>query len=537
MRNVSLDLINKINNYILVQKFSADATLAILKREILDYHKQIQEHIRKYAMYLIWLDDNKKDSAQAWEKYLARIEILEAKNNVKVVNEQKTKKLIQDLQDPYSLINKNKQKQKRLNSLSENVWKQEEEKMKPKQLSFEEVVSNDGEVLITNMKVETIDNDLLNETLEELTEDDTNETYNLTDENIAYLVESVNKTISDNFDKVDEIEFVEEEIVVLDDTLNGKHYDTFLNTADMDATNNDFIQTADYNELYGEPLSFEEPNKEIRFNSEEDKVHFLHGKHYIKEAEENEEDVHTVEKYQSAPESDFAEEDQIRTEDYEEFNELTTNSFLETNDVTLDSFKETDFTQSEPLKTAQEDFSTYEDLEEESISSEPAKTISNNVNNTILFGDIHEEFDQEIEKELTQIEETISNIESYTQKEKKQLDDLIFNEEERTLFQFEPEDLDVDDTMFENVTLASGVDQLTSTIDALKFLDDVEDKYESILSTDLDSEMIEDAREDSTIDALKFLDDVEDKYSDLFKDISDDEIDTIDNLIDNQTAN
>ncbi|AVN62379.1 hypothetical protein CG001_01815 [Mesoplasma coleopterae] len=780
MRNVSIDLINKINNYILKQKFSADATLAILNKELLNYDKATQEHIKKYTLYLIWLDDNKKDLSQAWEKYVARVEVLEAKNNVKMVNEKQTEKLIKDLQDPFSKINQNKQKRSRLNSLSNNLWKRQAEEEKPKQIAFEEVVSKEGEILITNIYAETVDNDLTNETLEDITEDNTTPTYDEEQyQDASELIESINKTISENFDKSEELDFDEdsidltstfeelktnatintnektiseiisstlqadkkeilfeeysdnqtdpvsenidnddlifenydqlpedektvalfddeindystidilgeieyaedEELIVLENSLETEHDDTFLNTAELNEQSDDSIQTADYNELDGEALSFEEPNKEIRFNSEEDKVHFLHEKDYIKEGfnkpfkstditqEKNElnfafdEDAIKTEDYeelkqdtltifeeteerqhddtflntaelneqsddsiqtadyneldgealsfeepnkeirfnseedkvhflhekdyikegfnkpfkstditQEKNELNFAfDEDAIKTEDYEELEEMTTASLLETEEDSLKDFEFNTFEEKEISIISENQFSDdeYNNIEEISIKTEVKEGPTTHlIDNKVQYGEIDENFDHEIEKELNQIEETISNLESYTEKVNNETDDLFFSEEERTLFEFESEELDVDDTMFENVTLSSGIDQEASTmdalkflddvedkyenilsvnleeemlndaredstIDALKFLDDVEDKYESLLSTNLDEEMLNDAREDSTMDALKFLDDVEDKYSELFESMDEDEIGTIDNL-------
>ncbi|ATZ20879.1 hypothetical protein [Mesoplasma coleopterae] len=856
MRNVSIDLINKINNYILKQKFSADATLAILNKELLNYDKATQEHIKKYTLYLIWLDDNKKDLSQAWEKYVARVEVLEAKNNVKMVNEKQTEKLIKDLQDPFSKINQNKQKRSRLNSLSNNLWKRQAEEEKPKQIAFEEVVSKEGEILITNIYAETVDNDLTNETLEDITEDNTTPTYDEEQsQDASELIESINKTISENFDKSEELDFDEdsidltstfeelktnatintnektiseiisstlqadkkeilfeeysdnqtdpvsenidnddlifenydqlpedektvalfddeindystidilgeieyaedEELIVLENSLETEHDDTFLNTAELNEQSDDSIQTADYNELDGEALSFEEPNKEIRFNSEEDKVHFLHEKDYIKEGfnkpfkstditqeknelnfafdedaiktedyeelkqdtltifeeteerqhddtflntaelneqsddsiqtadyneldgealsfeepnkeirfnseedkvhflhekdyikegfnkpfkstditqEKNElnfafdEDAIKTEDYeelkqdtltifeeteerqhddtflntaelneqsddsiqtadyneldgealsfeepnkeirfnseedkvhflhekdyikegfnkpfkstditQEKNELNFAfDEDAIKTEDYEELEEMTTASLLETEEDSLKDFEFNTFEEKEISIISENQFSDdeYNNIEEISIKTEVKEGPTTHlIDNKVQYGEIDENFDHEIEKELNQIEETISNLESYTEKVNNETDDLFFSEEERTLFEFESEELDVDDTMFENVTLSSGIDQEASTMDALKFLDDVEDKYESLLSTNLDEEMLNDAREDSTMDALKFLDDVEDKYSELFESMDEDEIGTIDNL-------
>ncbi|WP_029512214.1 hypothetical protein [Mesoplasma grammopterae] len=766
MRRVSIELINKINNYILKQKFSADATLAILTKEISNYDKQIQEHIKKYTLYLIWLDDNKKDSTNAWEKYVARVEVLEAKNNVKAVNEKQTEKLIRDLQDPFSKINQNKQKRSRLNSLSNNLWKRQEEE-KPKQIAFEEVLSDEGEILITNIVSETIDNELTEETVEEITEDNTSKTFESESDDASALIDSINRTISNNFDKAEELNFDdelidltstfeelktsgtvhdsektiseiisatlqadktqillddsthpisyesdnedlifedydklpedektlslfddkiddystidilgeieysddEEQLNVLDNSLKTEHDDTFLNTADLNEQNDDSIQTADYNELNGETLSFEEPNKEIRFNSEEDKVHFLHEKAYIKEgvnkpfknvvSEEKTElvdstfdqDVIKTEDYEELEEETLAifeesentkhddtflntadlneqndgsiqtadynelngetlsieepnkeirfnseedkvhflhekayikegvnkpfknvvseekteladftfDQDVIKTEDYEELEEMTTASLLGTEEDSLNSFE---FDTNNNMSIIDDDeFDSYDEVEELSIKTVNNEEVPHLSESKILYGDIDENFDHEIEKELTQIEETISNLESYTEKVNSDLDELIFSEEERTLFQFEPEDLDVDDTMFENVTLSSGIDQETSTMDALKFLDDVEEKYESLLTLDLDNynevsstmdalkflddveekyesilneslkdETLEESETDSTMDALKFLDDVEGKYLDLFKSMDDDELGTIDNL-------
>ncbi|AVN64412.1 hypothetical protein [Mesoplasma florum] len=655
MRRVSIELINKINNYILKQKFSADATLAILTKEISNYDKQIQEHIKKYTLYLIWLDDNKKDSTNAWEKYVARVEVLEAKNNVKAVNEKQTEKLIRDLQDPFSKINQNKQKRSRLNSLSNNLWKRQEEE-KPKQIAFEEVLSDEGEILITNIVSETIDNELTEETVEEITEDNTSKTFESESDDASALIDSINRTISNNFDKAEELNFDdelidltstfeelktsgtvhdsektiseiisatlqadktqillddsthpisyesdnedlifedydklpedektlslfddkiddystidilgeieysddEEQLNVLDNSLKTEHDDTFLNTADLNEQNDDSIQTADYNELNGETLSFEEPNKEIRFNSEEDKVHFLHEKAYIKEGVNKPfKNVVSEEKTELA---DFTfDQDVIKTEDYEELEEMTTASLLGTEEDSLNSFE---FDTNNNMSIIDDDeFDSYDEVEELSIKTVNNEEVPHLSESKILYGDIDENFDHEIEKELTQIEETISNLESYTEKVNSDLDELIFSEEERTLFQFEPEDLDVDDTMFENVTLSSGIDQETSTMDALKFLDDVEEKYESLLTLDLDNynevsstmdalkflddveekyesilneslkdETLEESETDSTMDALKFLDDVEGKYLDLFKSMDDDELGTIDNL-------
>ncbi|WP_199786879.1 hypothetical protein [Mesoplasma florum] len=233
---------------------------------------------------------------------------------------------------------------------------------------------------------------------------------------------------------------------------------------------------------------------------------------------------------------------------------MTTASLLGTGEDSLNNF-EFDTDNSVSINNEGE-FDSYDEVEKLSIKTVNNEEVPHLSESKILYGDIDENFDHEIEKELTQIEETISNLESYTEKVNSDLDELIFSEEERTLFQFEPEDLDVDDTMFENVTLSSGIDQETSTMDALKFLDDVEDKYESILTLDLDdnnevsstmdalkflddvedkyesilNETLEETETDSTMDALKFLDDVEGKYSDLFESMDDDELGTIDNL-------
>ncbi|ASZ09117.1 hypothetical protein CK556_01945 [Mesoplasma chauliocola] len=775
MRNVSLDLINKINNYILIQKFSADATLAILNKDISVYEQQIREHIKKYTLYLIWLDDNKKDLNQAWEKYVARVEVLDAKNNVKVVNEQKTKALIQDLNDPYSLINKQKQKQKRLSTLSEKLWKQQNDKPEQKQIAFEEVVLNDGEVLITNIVSETIDNELTSETIEDLTAEDTVQTaLEVYEQEATDLIDSVNKTITDNFNKIDDLAFDDEiidltstfeelktsetqtnsertieeiisttfqqekaniiqndlnlyeeleesiheqienedlifenyddlandektigifeeendnystmdiieeiedieELILIDETNITTHDDTFVNSLDLDETKNDSIQTADYDELQGDALSFEEPNKEIRFNSEEDKVHFLHEKDYIKEGIGNKFDIDRTQLFKTEINELVDEPTGIRTEDYAELEEDSINIFDEANITTHDdtfvnsldldetkndsiqtadydelqgdalSFEEPnkeirfnseedkvhflhekdyikegignkfdiDRTQlfkteinelvDEPTGIRTEDYAEleeltndslfgeetdlfdsfdandesfeessneYDEIQEESINKTiletPIKIINNESNDKILFGHIDEEFDSEIQKELTQINETISNLESYTQKHNEE--ELIFNEEERTLFEFEAEEFEIDETMFENVTLSSGLDEEQastidalkflnevedkynnllvedlsqeiledakedSTIDALNFLNGVEDKYNNLLSSDLSQEILEDAKEDSTIDALRFLDSVEDKYSNLLGNLSDDELETIDNL-------
>ncbi|ATQ35513.1 hypothetical protein MENTO_v1c03670 [Mesoplasma entomophilum] len=738
MRNISIDLINKINNYILKQKFSADATLAILNKELLNYDKATQEHIKKYTLYLIWLDDNKKDASQAWEKYVARVEVLEAKNNVKLVNEKQTEKLIKDLQDPFSKINQNKQKRSRLNSLSNNLWKKQEEE-KPKQIAFEEVISKEGEILITNIYAETVDNDLTNETIEDITEENTIPTYDEEQsQDASELIESINKTISENFDKSEELDFDEdlidltstfeelktsgtinthektiseiisstlqadkkeifyeeysddqtdpvsenidnddlifenydqlpedektialfddeindystidilgeieyvedEELIILENSLERQHDDTFLNTAELNEQSDDSIQTADYNELDGEALSFEEPNKEIRFNSEEDKVHFLHEKDYIKEGfnkpfkstdimqekneinfdfdqdaiktedykelkqdtltifdeteerqhddtflntaelnEQSDDSIQTADyneldgealsfeepnkeirfnseedKVHFLHEKDYIKEgfnkpfkstdimqekneinfdfdqDAIKTEDYEELEKMTTASLLETDEDSLKDFEFNTFEEKEISIISETQFNDngYNNIEEISNETEVKDGSANHlIDNKVQYGEIDENFDHEIEKELNQIEETISNLESYTEKVNNEIDDLFFSEEERTLFEFESEELDVDDTMFENVTLSSGIDQEASTMDALKFLDDVEDKYENILSVDLEEEMLNDAREDSTMDALKFLDEVEDKYESLLSNNLDEEM-------------
>ncbi|PPE04541.1 hypothetical protein EELLY_v1c02210 [Entomoplasma ellychniae] len=621
MRKVSLDLIKKINNYVLIQKVSNDAVLILINHEIKVYPHDIQEHIKKYIKYLLWLDDNQKDTKNAWDKYINRVEWLEEQNSKDSLpsqsNKSRMQRIVQDFEEQEKLLKQKRENNKRLESISKELWKDQISDQEDIQMAFEEVILSNGETFIATLIEESLvldegTNEELNQTIifdDELntilTEDKIEDTKlediiqiaeneNAVQDNASLdemllnnLMKESEELIEDQLEDLSKVETQSTDILTLDllDELekNDQETSTFGKTfralpiIDLEEEEEEeefkqFSSNKSVDEILNEiNLRLDNNNSELfRLNEDDVKDEDISTSDYFMFEDVISKDS-TIEP-EISYNQDLIDGNTIMIE--EENQEESNEDFIIVDDYTSK-------TNLEELRSFEEEFSDIiidkSQLVEDGFDSslKTPEPLANNIEK-ILYNSNEKSFDNqnttndkvefslqaetesltekeikkasiesedyaEIELEQNALDTIISDSSSQILVDKEEtyltirkyddlpLEEFILNAEEKTLFETTSEDEEtVDQSMFEDSTLQTFAENQNSTLGALEFLNQLEDKYSTLL--EVDSEDINNTLQDSqefktkstnTMEALDFLNKMDNKYSEILDDDED----------------
>ncbi|PPE06315.1 hypothetical protein [Mesoplasma corruscae] len=615
MRKVSLDLIKKINNYVLIQKVSNDAVLILINHEIKLYPHDIQEHIKKYIKYLLWLDDNQKDTKNAWDKYINRVEWLEEQNSKDSLpsqsNKSRMQRIVQDFEEQEKLLKQKRENNKRLESISKELWKDHISDQEDIQMAFEEVILSNGETFIATLIEESLvldegTNEDLNQTIifdDELntilTEDKLEDTKlediiqiaeneNAVQDNASLdemllnnLMKESEELIEDQLEDLSKVETQSTDILTLDllhelekndqktstfgktfralpiidledeeqeeefkQFSSNKSVDEILNEINLRLDNNNSelfrlneddvkdedISTSDYfmfEDVISKDSSIE---PEISYNQD-----LIDGNTIMIEEEnqeESNEDFIIVDDYTSKTNLEelrsFEEEFSDIIIDKSQLVEEGFDSSLKTPEALANNNENILYNSNEKSLDNQ---NTTNDKVEFSLQAKTESLTENEIKKASIESQDYAEFELEqnaldtiISDSSSQIlvdkEETYLTIRKY---DDLPLEEFILNAEEKTLFETTSEDEEtVDQSMFEDSTLQTFAENQNSTLGALEFLNQLEDKYSTLL--EVDSEDINNTLQDSqefktkstnTMEALDFLDKMNNKYSEI----------------------
>lgn len=581
MRKVSEELIKKINNYVLVQKVSIEAVFVLINSDIKIYPHEVQQHLKKYVKYLIWLDDNSKDTKNSWEKYVNRVEWLgnkESSENNKVETENRMHQIVKDLEEQEAIMKKKRENSKRLESISKEMWKDHIDERSDVQLAFEEVLLSNGETIMATLIEEQLEN--ISSTEEEL-------------QHTLFIDDGLNTILTEDLEEetylentINEVQETLQEVFTLDNILNEKGDLTLNDFSSLENDKNlksEEILTADLiNKLENEDLE-----QELSLGSEFGKtfqalpkIHDEDNESSISEEEWNyssEKNLNELNDKLENIDTDIfklSEEDiktdAIVTSDYFMFEDLNTKKneiekFVDdeviAQEATLDgntimieveSTEKSNEIDEELIEFNDDTFMTSNlesTIEEESISYvQEAKTSSSktDIENTIMEKEslvqtsslVKQNDDKSISKEVESLIDDF-NDESYLTikrfEEENVFNDFVLDDEEKTLFEITQEDEStIDQSMFEDSTLQTFAEDQNSTVGALDFLSNLEEKYATLLEVDseltnnghYETDEIE-TKATNTLEALDFLIKMDSKYSDILNDDNDETISDI----------
>ncbi|WP_026389827.1 hypothetical protein [[Acholeplasma] multilocale] len=466
-------LINKIDEYV-DMNLDTETVVSIMSNEFYSFSDELLDDVKKYISFVIWLKDNHKDRTNSFGRFVARIEALTKKEEIAEVVEKKVVKT----EAHAEFLEQRRKEQERIDHYSKLIHQQ-----------------------ASREKTEVINQELANQ-IEEIREEVIDKTIN--NINVDF---NEDPTMAQTIDIDDILEDLDDE--ELEKTVEGLLDETIDVPFKLDEFTDNFDKTIDYS---ARKEVYENAIEEFELNSDEYSKTFAE-----LDLEEVEEDEFGSTTQIPSILEDLDDEEMLKTilEDLEdEFEELTDNVYTVTQDnntQTIDEeaiFGEDEF----DLDAVTQQFdldglSTLSEINFEEVDYDFEDNGTETIDEMSNFSQNDPSLD------LEELSRTL-NLDSTTEQS---LDELITEvEDEITTFFTEDDNLnntfqDFKDIVNDLTSVKEEVeldedDEMSSTQDALNFIDELDGKYT------IDDELIEFEEDEmsSTVDALAFLDNLED---------------------------